>query len=184
MESFLAWIMPISTGGHPEHPIVLPPQQPPGIWPSPGYPSHPIYIPPTGIWPSPGYPAHPIYNPPGIWPSPGYPAHPIVLPPEQGGPPPGIWPSPGFPSHPIAPGGPPPSIWPSPGFPAHPIAPGGPEGGGGGGTVENPVNRPPGDSPYWSQVYIPYVGWVWALVPPSSVDKPQVNPLKGDEGKD
>lgn len=70
--------------------------QPPSIWPSPGYPAHPI---------APGGP------PPGIWPSPGYPAHPIVLPPEGG--PPTIWPSPGRPSHPIyfppppAPEGPP-----------------------------------------------------------------------------
>jgi hypothetical protein len=85
--------------------------------------------PPLGIWPSPGYPAHPIAPggpPPGIWPSPGVPTHPIYWPPS-------IWPSPGYPAHPIAPGGPPPGIWPSPGHPAHPIAPGGEEGEGDGG---------------------------------------------------
>lgn len=117
-------------------PIIPPPQQPqpPGIWPSPGYPAHPIapggppptvqhpiILPPNSIWP--GVPAHPIVIiPPGsIWP--GVPTHPIVLPlpPEAGGEPPSIWPSPGHPAHPIAPGGPPPSVWPGPGYPAHPI---------------------------------------------------------------
>jgi hypothetical protein len=99
MPKYLALIDVVATiaDGAPTHPIVLPPPQPPGIWPSPGHPEHPIY------------------NPPGIWPSPGYPAHPIVLPPNV------IWPSPGYPAHPIAPGGPPPGIWPSPGVPTHPI---------------------------------------------------------------
>jgi hypothetical protein len=184
--AMLAWIIPVESGSGltPTHPIVLPPQQPPGIWPSPGYPAHPIAPggPPPGIWPSPGHPEHPIYFPPtGIWPSPGYPAHPIA----PGGPPPGIWPSPGYPSHPIYW---PPSIWPSPGFPAHPIAPGGappsiwpnpPEGSV---SPDNPVNRPPGDSPMWKQVYIPGVGFIWAIVPPDSTDsKPQVNPLEDKE---
>jgi hypothetical protein len=82
-------------------PIYYPPagggQPPLGIWggaPIP-WPTPPIYYPPTqppGIWPSPGVPTHPIYNPPpvGIWPSPGVPTHPIVLPPGEppaGGPP-------------------------------------------------------------------------------------------------
>jgi hypothetical protein len=67
---------------------------------------------PPGIWPSPGHPAHPIAPggpPPGIWPSPGHPAHPIA----PGGQPPGIWGggNAGFPTHPIAPGGQPPGIW-------------------------------------------------------------------------
>lgn len=45
------------------------PGEPPGIWPSPGHPAHPI---------APGGP------PPGIWPSPGVPTHPIVIPPDLG----------------------------------------------------------------------------------------------------
>lgn len=81
------------TDVRPEHPIAPTPPLviwggpwfPPGIWPSPGYPAHPIAPggPPPGIWPDPGYPAHPIAPggpPPGIWPSPGHPAHPIVIP--------------------------------------------------------------------------------------------------------
>jgi hypothetical protein len=91
-----------------------------GIWGGPG-PEQPQ---PPGIWPSPGYPAHPIAPggpPPGVWPGPGYPAHPIA----PGGPPPGIWPSPGYPAHPIAPGGPPPGIWPSPGRPDQGLPPSG-----------------------------------------------------------
>jgi hypothetical protein len=41
--AMLAWIIPVEGGGlTPSHPIVLPPTQPPGIWPSPGYPAHPI----------------------------------------------------------------------------------------------------------------------------------------------
>lgn len=57
----------------PEHPIVIPPEEP-GTEPPPvdegAHPEHPIYYPPV--------PAHPIYLPP-------YPEHPIVLPPEGGG---------------------------------------------------------------------------------------------------
>ena len=90
----------LSVGGGP----IMPPAQPPGIWPSPGYPAHPIAPggPPPVVSP-------PIYYPPGIWPSPGHPAHPIVLPPyEPGGPPVTIWPSPGRPSHPIVMPEPPP----------------------------------------------------------------------------
>jgi len=31
----------------------------------------------------------------------------------------------------------------------------------------------------WKNVYLPGVGYVWAIVPPDSVDqKPEVNPLK------
>jgi hypothetical protein len=196
--AMLAWIIPVEGGGlTPSHPIVLPPTQPPGIWPSPGHPEHPIvYPPPPGIWPSPGYPAHPIAPggpPPGIWPSPGHPEHPIYFPPT------GIWPSPGHPAHPIAPGGQPPSIWPSPGYPSHPIywppsvwpspgvpthpivippqPPGGGEGGGEDASATNPINRPPSEDPRWLQVYVPGIGWVWALVPPEG-HPPQVNPLK------
>lgn len=93
MEPILAFIMPLQTGGAPSLPIA---PQPPGIWPSPGYPSHPIS---PGGGPSQG---------------PGFPTFPIA----PGGPPPGIWPSPGYPSHPIAPGGGPSQ---GPGFPTAPI---------------------------------------------------------------
>jgi hypothetical protein len=112
-------------------PIYYPPAQPPGIWPSPGHPAHPIapggppptvsppiYYPPYPDQGLPPFPAHPIApggpgqppaggQPPGIWPSPGHPAHPIVLPP---GTIPGLKPehpiyippaSPGAPTHPI-----------------------------------------------------------------------------------
>lgn len=38
---------PIDIDAHPEHPIVLPPPEPPGIWgPLPGFPTPPIVIPP------------------------------------------------------------------------------------------------------------------------------------------
>jgi hypothetical protein len=82
----------------------------------PGWPSHPIAPggPPPGIWPSPGVPTHPIYYPPGPSQGPGFPTHPIA----PGGPPPGVWPGPGYPSHPIAPGGGPSQ---GPGFPTQPI---------------------------------------------------------------
>jgi hypothetical protein len=62
MQPYLAWIMPLATGGQPDQGL---PGQPPGIWPSPGYPSHPIAPggPPPGIWPSPGVPTHPITIP-------------------------------------------------------------------------------------------------------------------------
>ena len=71
---------------------VAPPVQPPGIWPSPGVPTHPIVIPPPvhppGIRPSPGVPTPPIYYPPT-------PSHPIVLPPPgQPQPPEGAHPMP------------------------------------------------------------------------------------------
>jgi hypothetical protein len=179
--AMLVWLIPVNApGGEPTPPIYYPP----GIWP-PGFPTHPIAPggPPPGIWPGPGYPAHPIAPggpPPVIWPGPGYPAPPIYYPPYPsqppfptppiniGGPPPwgiplppGIWPSPGYPAHPIAPGGPPPSVWPGPGRPDQGL-PGAQPG------VDNPVNRPPSESGNWTQVYLPGVGWVWAIVPPAT----------------
>jgi hypothetical protein len=131
-------------GGVPTPPIFLPPTAPPGIWPSPGHPAHPIAPggPPPTIWPGPGVPTPPIYYPP--------------TPPGGGGAPPGIWPSPGYPAHPIAPGGPPPGIWPSPGVPTHPIAPGG------------APSSPPSTEGDW--VYSPLYGWVW--LPAGSGGKP------------
>jgi hypothetical protein len=84
---------------YPSHPIVLPPGFAPGL-----HPEHPIVIPPPpsppGIWPSPGHPAHPIA--PG-----GGPEHPIVIPPDL----PGIWPPDAKPEHPIV-IPPPTSVWP------------------------------------------------------------------------
>jgi hypothetical protein len=133
-QPFLAYIFPLATGGQPDQGL---PGQPPGIWPSPGHPAHPIAPggPPPGVWPGPGYPTHPIA--PGG--PPPRPSHPIVIPPDALGPgtpshpiviPPEIWPQPGVPSHPIvippdaiAPGTPsqpiyiPPEIWPGPGRP-------------------------------------------------------------------
>jgi hypothetical protein len=93
MEPILAFIMPLSTGGVPTLPIA---PQPPGIWPSPGLPSHPIA---PGGGPSQG---------------PGFPTFPIA----PGGPPPGPSQGPGFPTNPIAPGGGPSQ---GPGFPTPPI---------------------------------------------------------------
>src|SRR6516162_1473886 len=75
---------------------IVPPTQPPGIWPSPGVPTHPIYYPPVISGPPGPWPTPPIYLPPtlpGIWPSPGHPAHPIYYPPVISGPP-GPWPTP------------------------------------------------------------------------------------------
>lgn len=128
---FLAWITPVDTGAHPEHPIVIPPGTPPGIWGGGNepFPTPPIWIEiPPGVgggdppkpshpiwWPI--YPAHPIVIPPDVIvppdPSdPPRPAHPIVIPPQ-------IWGGANepFPTHPIV--LPPSSI--SPGVPAHPI---------------------------------------------------------------
>jgi hypothetical protein len=113
MQPYLAMITPL-TGDRPDQGL---PVQPPGIWPSPGQPSHPIVLPPGSVG---GTPEHPIYYPPG------QPEHPIVLPPGSVG---------GTPEHPIYY---PPTIWPrppggpvDPGYgvpgyrPSHPIAPGG-----------------------------------------------------------
>ncbi|HEY2104322.1 MAG TPA: hypothetical protein VGH29_00965 [Candidatus Binataceae bacterium] len=106
MKGYLAYIMILGDEGVPTHPIA-PGGPPPGVWPGPGAPEHPIYYPP-GVWPGPGYPAHPIAPggpPPGVWPPPGQPAHPIAIPPTGWPtPPPGLWP-PGsgidLPTHPI-----------------------------------------------------------------------------------
>jgi hypothetical protein len=129
MKGFLAYITPVDSGAHPEHPIA-PGGSPPGIWgptdprPTPPivippgaidgvhpehpiyipvYPAHPIVIPPGSIVDDPPFPAHPIVIPPGIWgPTDPMPTPPIVIPqPPGGGPPVVIWPSPGHPEHPI-----------------------------------------------------------------------------------
>jgi hypothetical protein len=126
----------------------------PGIWPSPGVPTHPIAGPPPGIWPSPGHPDQGLPQPPQIWPAPGVPTHPIAGQPpypSQGGP---------FPTHPIVlppyqPGGPPVTIWPNPGRPSNPIVlpppPQVPDGEG--------AKPPPADEPGWG--YSPQYGWAF-----------------------
>lgn len=65
----LASLTGLGVGGGP----ILPPSQPPSIWPSPGHPAHPIVLPPMGGGGA--HPEHPIYWPP-------HPEHPIVLPPS------------------------------------------------------------------------------------------------------
>jgi hypothetical protein len=111
MPPFLALITPVGATGP-----VDPGYNPPGIgsglpggppYPSqgPGFPTHPIVLPPGGAWPSPPQP------PLQIWGGPYYPpipTHPIVLPPQ--GPPLGTWGGGGqpFPTPPVAgPGRPP-----------------------------------------------------------------------------
>jgi hypothetical protein len=160
----LALIIPLGPGlgGEPTHPIVLPP----AVWPPTGggVPMPPIYYPPTpppGIWPSPGHPAHPIApggGPPVVWPGPGVPTPPIYYPPTPpaGGAPPGIWPSPGVPTHPIyIPQ--PPGIWPSPGVPTPPIY-----------YPPTRPSEPPSTEGDWA--YSPIFGWVW--VPSGEAGKP------------
>jgi hypothetical protein len=93
MSTFLAIVIPIGSG-YPDQGLPVPP---PGIWPGPGVPTHPIAPggPPPGIWPSPGHPSHPIAPggpPPQVWPGPGQPTHPIFLPPTQPPPPAEVWP--------------------------------------------------------------------------------------------
>lgn len=71
---------------HPEHPIVLPPGSPPGIWgPNPGFPTPPIVLPPDQVPPGmqppttplPGDPTKPVPPPAG---SAGWPVQPIQPP--------------------------------------------------------------------------------------------------------
>ena len=164
---------------------------PPGIWPSPGHPAHPIA--PGG---SPGHPAHPIALPPlppGMPLPPGLggtPEHPIYLPP-------GARQGPGFPTNPIAPGGPPPGgvmppypdqglPW-TPGHPAHPIAPGGSPGVPTHpiilpGTPEHPIAAPPGQ--VWPPItelraktvtlaWLPGYGYRWVVVEPPATATPK-----------
>jgi annexin A7/11 len=154
MQAFYAVFYPMGGGGHPDQGL---PGQPPGIWPSPGYPSHPIAPggPPPGIWPQ------PPGQPPGYWggvappyPDQGLPGRPPF--PSQG---------PGFPTNPIAPGGPPPGVWPQP--PVHPDQ-----------------GFPPGQSPPGMVVvWVPGRGWTY--VPISAIgsrpdhELPQPQPPSG-----
>jgi len=173
---------------------IIPPGQPPGIWPPPGVVTPPIYYPPAqppGIWPPPGVVTPPIFYPPEIWPTPPakpplgiwgggplpVPAPPIYYPPL------GIWggpiippPQPGVPAHPIVIPLPPdsdlkpehPIVLPPgtvPGVPAHPI------------VIVPPAppeggSKPPPPEGGWG--YSPEYGW--GYFPPSS-DKPNPAPI-------
>lgn len=159
---FLAYIIPVNSDAHPEHPIVIPPGQPQP--PTDAHPEHPIVIPPV-------YPAHPIYLP-GL-----HPEHPIVLPPEQPQPP-----TDAHPEHPIY----------YPPFPAHPIVlpdpPTEPPPGGQAGTPEHPINLPPpdliGQSGHWVQAYFPQLnGWIWVWVPAANTPPHPAHPIAGVPGK-
>jgi len=184
----------LSIGGGP----IIPPAQPPGIWPPAGVVSPPIYYPP--YVPPPLFPTHPIapggpppgvvsppiYYPPSV-PPPLFPTPPIYLPPSGGGgTPPGIWPPSGVVSPPIYyPPAQPPGIWggmpwPTPPIYYPPTAP----------PPEKPPEPPArGGKGNWH--YVPGLGWVfyaeggnWVFVPgdkprPPSLPEgpPQVNPL-------
>lgn len=147
----LYYIIPVPSG--PVDPGYGVPGPPPGIWPSPGHPAHPIAPggPPPGTWGGSGQP-FPGWGlpgqPPGFWggssePFPGY-----GLPggPGGGGKPPGFWggssePFPGY----GLPGGPgggkPPGFWggSSEGHPTPPIVIPNPPGPG-----DKPPDLPPG----------------------------------------
>jgi hypothetical protein len=165
-QPFLAMITPLSSGGHPDQGL---PGAPPGIWPSPGHPAHPIAPggPPLGFWGGVGQPY-----------------------PDQGlpGAPPGIWPSPGHPAHPIAPGGRPPGIWGGPPMYPDQGLPGQPPGIWGGGNLPMPtppIYLPPGSIPGLKPehpIFIPPSIWPnpgrpthpIVLPPPGSEEKPQI----------
>jgi hypothetical protein len=148
MRPFLALVTPLGEGGEPTHPIA---GQPPGIWPSPGHPAHPIA--PGGL--PPGYwggvaPPYPDQGLPGQPPrpsqGPGFPSNPIVLPPYQpGGPPVTIWPSPGHPSHPIV----------VPPLPAPP--------------PDGEAIHPPPETGGWA--YVPSYGWGYFPGPDAATPK-------------
>lgn len=148
--------LPPGPGGPPEGPGG---GNPPGIWGGGNepFPTPPIVIPPDFI--APGYPAHPIVipplNPPSIWP--GRPTHPIVIPPDLG-----IWPNPPegtapHPEHPIV-IPPPTSIWPP--VPTHPIVLPDP-------PVDGEPPKPPEALKNWDVVayWTPEGGWAVAIVP-------------------
>ena len=200
MSTHLALITIIDPGLSVGYPLPTPPQPPLGIWGGGNLPimGHPIAPggPPPGIWPSPGHPAHPIApgGPPlGIWGGGNLPimGHPIA----PGGPPPGIWggapPQVGYPlpqpplgiwgggnmpvptppiylppdSIPSVPGKPehpiyiPPGIWPSPGVPTHPIVLPPP------GSEEKPEVLENWDA---KTAWTPATGWVVVLAPSES----------------
>ena len=136
------------------------PGQPPYPSTGPGFPTHPIVVPPGGAWPQPPYPSQGL--PP--FPSQGLPGHQPY--PDQGlpGQPPGIWgpndPRPGW----GLPGQPP---YPSqgPGFPTHPIVippdqlpPGGAIGGGSGAAPIQPIAGVPGPGGVFLAFNIPGYG--------------------------
>jgi hypothetical protein len=158
--TFLAWIVPVqSGGGYPDQGL------PPGQG---GYPSHPIYQPP---YPSQGLPPYPSQGlPPGQG---GYPSHPIYQPP---------YPSQGLPPYPSQglPGGPPP--YPSQGLPG---GSGGYPSQGPGFPTQLPMPGGPGVPPapegkMWA--FVPGQGWVLVDKPPDASTKP-TPPLEGAQPK-
>lgn len=147
---------------------------------------YPLPQPPLGIWggSSPGVLPQP-YPGQGLPGNQPYPDQGLPSPqprPDQGlpGNQPGMWP--GRPPY-VDIGGPGPQPYPGQGLPgpqpypdqglpgSQPYPDQGlpiyipPSSGSGGGAPSHPVNTPPTDSPYWQNVWIPRVGWVWAIVP-------------------
>jgi len=180
-------------GEHPEHPIVIPPEPPLGIWgPTDPRPTPPIFIPPDSI--GPGLPSHPIYLP--VFPAhpivippdsigPGVPTHPIYLPPVISGPP-GPWPSPPIflPPDAIGPGQPahpiylppvisgPPGPWPTP--PIH--IPGPPV------TIPQPPAEMPPQGYSWAYAYVAILqNWLYVAVDNQAM--PHVEPHGGKTDK-
>jgi hypothetical protein len=163
MSGFLAYIMPVESGGRPDQGL---PQPPLGTWGGAGqpFPTPPIHLPPGGPPPIAGW------TPPGF-----HPSHPIA---PGGGGGTGIWggaPLP-WPGHPIAPGGPgqqPPGIWPSPGHPDQGLP--GPQP-----TPTPPIYLPPGSIPGVEHpIYIPPSVNIpnfpnHPIVVPPAPEKPQV----------
>jgi hypothetical protein len=150
------------------------PGQPPRPWGPVFYPDQGLPIPQPGQPPRPwgpiNYPDQSLPgNQPGLWPirppyvdigfpgpqpgGPVYPSHPIVVPP-------GIWGGSGEP------------------FPNPPVYIPIPPPGESSGQPSQPVNEPPTDNPYWMQVFLPNVGWIWAIVPkpPSGGEGSTSNP--------
>jgi len=139
------------------------PGQPPRPSQGPGFPTHPIHLPPLppGSTLPPGLggtPEHPIYHPPVAGQGPGFPTNPIA----PGGQPPGTWGgvAPPYPDQGLPGGG-------SPGSPTHPIIlPGSPE---------HPIASPPGQ--VWPPIaelhtktvtlaWLPGYGYRWITVEP------------------
>jgi hypothetical protein len=163
---FLARIIPMHR--HPGHPDQgLPDPEAPV---DPGYgvdDTHPDQgLPPeVGVWPPiPGRPDHPIVLPPPvITPKPPGGKPPVVWPPQIDNslpePPPGIWPPPGAPDN---------SLPPTPGqLPVFPDSPGEP------GTIWPPLPVMPDEGNLLVIVWVPGVGYRWAVVDPT---------LKPDQG--
>ena len=172
-KGYLAYIIPIDLGAHPDHPIVIPPgslphpdQGLPGSQPRPdqGLPPYPDQglpgsqprpdqgLPGNQPYPDqglPAYPSHPIVYPPTA--PPYRPTHPIYNPayPDQGLPQPQPKPDQGLPSDQPKPDQGLPK--PQPGTPSHPI------------------NTPPDDGKFYVLVFVPGSGWEWVAFSPGDI---------------